>query len=89
MAEGRVLADAAPRHLDLGLRHFYAPQSFTAADGRRSQFGWAQEARPEASVQRAGWSGVVSLARELCLRQDGTVAAAPIVRNRIAQDRCR
>lgn len=77
LVQGRFLADAPPRHLDLGLRHFYAPQSFTAADGRRIQFGWAQEARPEAAVQQAGWSGVMSLPRVLTAGPDGTLSAAP------------
>ncbi|MFT4109095.1 glycoside hydrolase family 32 protein, partial [Propionicimonas sp.] len=74
----RFLAEAPPRHLDLGLRHFYAPQSFAAADGRRIQFGWAQEARPETEILTAGWSGVMSLPRELTLGPDGGLAAAPV-----------
>lgn len=78
LVDGSFIADAAPRHLDLGLRHFYAPQSFAAADGRRIQFGWAQEARPEAAVLDAGWTGVMSLPRTLTLRSDGTLAAAPV-----------
>lgn len=78
LAGGRFLPDAAPRHLDLGLRHFYAPQSFTADDGRRIQFGWAQEARPDAAVQEVGWSGVMSLPRVLTMRPDGTLAAVPV-----------
>lgn len=77
LTDGRFVPDGVPRQLDLGLRHFYAPQSFTTADGRRVQFGWAQEARPEAAVLKDGWSGVLSLPRTLSLGQDGTVAAAP------------
>lgn len=76
LADGRFVPTAAPRHLDLGLRHFYAPQSFTAADGRRIQFGWAQEARPEPAILQAGWCGVMSLPRELTLNPDGRLAAA-------------
>ncbi len=78
LSDGQFHPDAHPRHLDLGLRHFYAPQSFAADDGRRIQFGWAQEARPDAEVLQAGWSGVMSLPRTLDLQPDGTLAAAPV-----------
>lgn len=78
LADGRFTPTAAPRHLDLGLRHFYAPQSFTAADGRRIQFGWAQEARPEPAILEAGWCGVMSLPRELILNSGGQLLAAPV-----------
>lgn len=66
------------RHLDYGLRHFYAPQSFTADDGRRIQFGWAQEARPQDAILAAGWSGVMSLPRHLTLNDAGHLIAAPV-----------
>lgn len=78
LAEGRLVADGPPRHLDHGLRHFYAPQSFTAQDGRRIQFGWAQEARPDEAAVEAGWSGVMSLPRTLTLATTGRVLTAPV-----------
>ena len=74
--DDRFVPDAPVRHLDDGLRHFYAPQSFAADDGRRIQFGWSQEARPEAAVLTAGWSGVMSLPRTLALQRDGSLGAA-------------
>jgi beta-fructofuranosidase len=77
LSDGRFVPAAALRHLDLGLRHFYAPQSFTSGDGRRIQFGWAQEARPEQAILQAGWSGVMSLPRELTLSPDGRLSAVP------------
>jgi beta-fructofuranosidase len=77
LVDGHFEVAAGPRNLDLGLRHFYAPQSFTAADGRRIQFGWAQEARPESTVLAAGWAGVMSLPRVLSRHADGSVLAAP------------
>jgi len=77
LTAGRFVSATALRHLDLGLRHFYAPQSFTAGDGRRIQFGWAQEARPEPAILQAGWCGVMSLPRELSLSSDGQLEAAP------------
>ena len=78
LSEDKFVPDGPARHLDLGLRHFYAPQSFTAADGRRIQFGWSQEARPDAAAAEAGWSGVMSLPRTLTLAHDGTLLAAPV-----------
>ncbi len=78
LAEGTFIADGPPKSLDLGLRHFYAPQSFTASDGRRIQFGWAQEARPDAAAVEAGWSGVMSLPRTVALGLDGRLLAAPV-----------
>ncbi len=78
LAEGTFIADGPPKSVDLGLRHFYAPQSFTTSDGRRIQFGWAQEARPDAAAVEAGWSGVMSLPRTVALGPDGRLLAAPV-----------
>ncbi|MBN9106184.1 MAG: glycoside hydrolase family 32 protein [Propionibacteriaceae bacterium] len=78
IVDGRFVPATAPRHLDLGLRHFYAPQSFTSADGRRIQFGWAQEARPGPAILQSGWCGVMSLPRQLALGPDGHLSAAPV-----------
>lgn len=64
--------------LDYGDRYFYAPQSFRDRQGRRIAFGWAHEGR-SAEAQRAnGWSGAMSLPRELHLRPDGTVVGRPV-----------
>jgi beta-fructofuranosidase len=66
------------RHtLDWGGPCFYAPQTFSDAQGRRLMFGWLTEARPEADQRRAGWSGVMSLPRVLTLRPDGRLGIAP------------
>ena len=78
LSEGKFLPDGPPKNLDLGLRHFYAPQSFTATDGRRIQFGWAQEARPDAAAIEAGWSGVMSMPRTVELSPDHGLMAAPV-----------
>ncbi len=63
--------------LDLGGKHFYAPQSMQDDAGRRVMFGWMQEARSTEACIAAGWSGVMSLPRILTLRDDGTVAQWP------------
>ncbi len=53
------------RFVDLGLRHFYAPQTIQLDDGRRLQFGWSQEGLQGLTVPEADWFGVMSLPREL------------------------
>lgn len=55
----------------------YAPQTFRAEDGRRLFFGWMRELRSDEEQMQAGWSGVLSLPREVLLRDDDTVAFRP------------
>ena len=57
--------------LDLGA--FYAPKTQLDAKGRRILWGWIQEKRSEAAMREAGWSGMMSLPRELRLDPDGTL----------------
>ena len=63
--------------LDYGDRHFYAPQSFTDAQGRRIIFGWIHEGRGAEAQLACGWSGVMSLPRVLSLGPDGHVYMQP------------
>lgn len=63
---------------DFGDHHFYAPQTMLDDQGRRIVFGWIQEARSVEAQKRAGWSGVMSLPREVSLRSDGTLHVAPV-----------
>jgi beta-fructofuranosidase len=56
---------------------FYAPQSINDAAGRRLLFGWIREARSDALVEAAGWSGMQSVPRILLLRPDGLVGIEP------------
>ena len=62
--------------LDAG-GHFYAPQSFTDDGGRRIMFGWLREARSQDQQGEAGWSGAMSLPRQLSLGPDGDLAVIP------------
>ncbi|MCO5219082.1 MAG: glycoside hydrolase family 32 protein [Thermomicrobiales bacterium] len=55
----------------------YAPQTFRSEDGRRLFFGWMREMRSDADQVAAGWSGVMSLPREMRGLEDGTVAFRP------------
>ncbi len=50
---------------------FYAPKSFLAPDGRRIQWGWIQETRPQAEYAAAGWAGCMSLPRVLGVNAEG------------------
>lgn len=76
----RFVPQGPARLLDLGRRHFYAPQSFTDdhAGGRRVIYGWMQEARSDDACVAAGWSGVMTLPRELTLDADGRLHARPV-----------
>jgi beta-fructofuranosidase len=64
--------------LDYGDKHFYAPQSFSDNQGRRIVFGWAIEGRNLEAQRKAGWSGVMSLPRELVLGSNKQVCMRPV-----------
>ncbi len=55
--------------LDYGA--YYAAKTQTDRHGRRIVWGWVQETRPVAAYRAAGWAGMMSLPRRLCLRSDG------------------
>ncbi|WP_435195863.1 GH32 C-terminal domain-containing protein [Natronomonas sp. EA1] len=44
---------------------FYAPQSLATSDGRHLMWGWLPEARALDAQWEAGWSGLLSVPREL------------------------
>ena len=75
--EGDAFTPHRLGRLDYGGRYFYAPQSFQDDQGRRLMFGWLQEGRPDAATLLAGWSGVMSLPRQVTLAPDGTLSQAP------------
>ena len=56
---------------------YYAPKSFVAKDGRRILWGWIRETRPEAEFAAAGWSGAMSLPRELRIDAQGQLEMHP------------
>ncbi len=56
---------------------YYAPKSFLTPDGRRILWGWIRETRPEAEFSAAGWSGVMSLPRQLRVASDGQLEIYP------------
>ncbi|GAB3418052.1 hypothetical protein GCM10027435_17510 [Haloparvum alkalitolerans] len=55
---------------------FYAPQSLEAPDGRTLMFGWIKEARTLRRQWDAGWSGLMSLPREVSV-ENGDVRQRP------------
>ncbi|WP_254545381.1 GH32 C-terminal domain-containing protein [Halomarina pelagica] len=72
--DGRFHVDSRGK-LDYG--DFYAPQSLTDETGRELTFGWLPEARSERAQWDAGWSGALSLPRELSLAEDGGLRQRP------------
>ena len=67
---GSLTPTTAPRYMDLGLRHFYAPQSLELDDGRRIHVGWSQEGLDESVVPQSDWFGAMALPRELWAESD-------------------
>jgi len=58
---------------------FYAPQSFTAADGRRIVMGWMNMWDSPMPSQSEGWAGSLTLPREISMNADGEIRMRPIV----------
>ena len=56
---------------------FYAPQSMWTDDGRTLTWGWLPEARDVSAQWDAGWSGSMSVPRELSLAEDGGLCQRP------------
>jgi beta-fructofuranosidase len=56
---------------------YYAPQSLRGDDGRILTWGWVPEARDVSAQWDAGWSGTMSLPRELSLADDGRLRQRP------------
>ncbi|WP_276272469.1 GH32 C-terminal domain-containing protein [Haloarcula litorea] len=56
---------------------FYAPQSMWTDDGRILTWGWLPEARDLSGQWDAGWSGALSVPRELSLADDGGLCQRP------------
>ena len=76
--EGDRFVPERLHRLDLGGRFFYAPQTLRDESGRRIIFGWMQEGRPDDHAIAAGWSGVMSLPREVTLAADGSLHQQPV-----------
>lgn len=66
--EKRFLRKEA-RQIDYGL-DFYAPQTLETADGRRVMVAWMQSWDNYLTPEQAGWSGMMTIPRELRLEGD-------------------
>ncbi|MFF3741185.1 glycoside hydrolase family 32 protein [Streptomyces sp. NPDC002566] len=55
----------------------YAPALLRAPDGRWLLWGWSWEAREESWAAADGWSGVLTLPREISVHADGTLRQRP------------
>ena len=62
--------------LDYGY-HFYAAQTMAAPNGRRILFGWMNMWGREQISADKGWSGALTIPRELQLLSDGTLSILP------------
>ncbi|OKP52924.1 glycosyl hydrolase family 32 [Serratia marcescens] len=62
--------------LDAG-HDFYAPQTFSAADGRRLLFAWMDMWESPMPSKAHRWAGALTLPRELTLAADGSVRMNP------------
>ena len=58
--------------------NFYAPQSFTAEDGRQIMYGWLSPFVQPIPMENDGWCGNLTLPREITLGADGDVHTAPV-----------
>ncbi|WP_254271772.1 GH32 C-terminal domain-containing protein [Haloarcula marina] len=68
---------SAERRDKLDHGDFYAPQSMWTDSGRILTWGWIPEARDVSAQWDAGWSGAMSLPRELSLADDGGLCQRP------------
>lgn len=57
---------------------YFAPESVLTPDGRRVMWVWLFDARNQDVVQKSGWSGMMSLPRELFLRKNNSLGMRPI-----------
>lgn len=66
------------RELDHG-HDFYAPQSLLTPDGRRVIIGWLNMWQSPMPEQHDGWSGLLSVPRELVLDDQDRLRVLPVV----------
>lgn len=57
---------------------YFAPESIETPDGRRVMWAWIFDGRETNTIRESGWSGSMSMPRELFLREDKTMGMRPI-----------
>ncbi len=75
--EGQRFTPQRIDRLDFADRLFYAPQVFSDHRGRTLMFGWISERRGIEAQLAAGWSGAMTIPRELWLDPDGALGMRP------------
>ena len=58
--------------------NFYAPQSFSAPDGRQIMYGWMSPFNESTPSQEDGWCGQLTLPREIVLGAEGDICTPPV-----------
>jgi beta-fructofuranosidase len=74
--EKKCFVRESVQSLDYGL-DFYAPQTLQANDGRRIMIGWLQSWDNNFYPGESEWSGMMSIPRELCIRE-GRICQNPV-----------
>ncbi len=58
--------------------NWYAPNTFVTPDGRRILVAWIKEEWPEYYQKQAGWSGALSIFREIIILESGALGIRPV-----------
>ena len=74
---GEFRPETEYRPWDCG-HNFYAPQSFTAPDGRQVMYGWMSPFSEPAPMQEDGWCGNLTLPRQVTLDAAGRLVTPPV-----------
>ena len=68
--------------------NWYAPNTFMTYDGRRILIAWIREEWPVAFQEEAGWSGALSIPREVFTLPSGNLGVKPISEIDSLRDSC-
>ncbi len=77
------------QRFDWGMRCFYAPLAIKDNQDRRLIWGWLQEQRSQEQQLESGWSGVMSLPRELSIGDRGILNQAFVSELDVLRTKCR
>ncbi len=74
--ENKVFVTEKSGNIDLGM--LYAAKTLIDDRNRRILFGWVFPSRSNPDLEKAKWSGALSLPRELSLNEDNTLIIKPV-----------
>ena len=69
--------------------HWYAPNTFLTPDGRQVIIAWIKEEWDDRYQEEAGWSGSLSLPRELFFLPSGKIGLRPVRELTVLREACR